>query len=492
MTTVWLLLAFSISLPVLITIFLQGVLTPIRIRRNQTMAADITYVETQAEILTPEFQDFIGRAVRQFNDHGFVVAANVHRAGVTAGLSVVQILLVNRSTNDVAIIAIIFATVTRSMLFGIRSCFADGKRIVTANIRKIGILPPDPKSESMNFSWVREAATLCEVHRRRLEAAGRADEERVSFVAGTEIAYLQSEHEYEMQRFVATGYKRLDRRSNIYKFTWKGAYLSTWKLMQPIQRWRISHRDRRAWQVWKELGMDRWQHVKDNEMRAESDTFDAATSSVPDVGRPIEAANCASAESPLNYQIAFEAGEFRQDFVDGTLRVHFRNPSVGQVLIRQWGNLLWMVCLVILFGWSLLQTWISWRFYSSIILPAGFHRPRLLTPSLLVWPILLGLQAWQLVRGLSRANGISIVEANSGGLSFSNAPGSTQAGRIARENLDRLLIRIDTPGMFRRLYRLEARTFSSPKAMSLFVGPSKVAMERVRKSLAQAMGMEAH
>ena len=110
MTKVWIFLAVvSLALPFLLKVILQAVIAPIRIRHNQTMSARFDYEETRAEILTPEFQDFIGRTIRQFSDLGFAVAANVSRAGVVTGHSAIQILLVNRTTNDVAIVAIAYS-----------------------------------------------------------------------------------------------------------------------------------------------------------------------------------------------------------------------------------------------------------------------------------------------------------------------------------------------------------------------------------------------
>ena len=113
-----LLLVFVLAGPFLITLVMRWVVAPIRIRSRQRMAVRPTYELTRAEQLTPEMQQFIGTAVRQFDVDGFKVAANVHQPdGVTDARGVptvraVQVLLVNRATNDTAVIIATLGTLS--------------------------------------------------------------------------------------------------------------------------------------------------------------------------------------------------------------------------------------------------------------------------------------------------------------------------------------------------------------------------------------------
>ena len=106
------LIVFLLAGPFVLNFVLRWVVAPVLIRSRQRLAVRPTHELTRAEQLTPEMQQFIGRAVRQFAAEGFEVAANFHQpdgvtnAGGVPTVRAVQVLLVNRATSDTALIIV--------------------------------------------------------------------------------------------------------------------------------------------------------------------------------------------------------------------------------------------------------------------------------------------------------------------------------------------------------------------------------------------------
>ena len=47
----------------------------------------------------------------------------------------------------------------------------------------------------------------------------------------------------------------LDEAAGLYRFTWKGAFLSTWKLVPPVKQIRVALRNRQSRKNWGKIGM---------------------------------------------------------------------------------------------------------------------------------------------------------------------------------------------------------------------------------------------
>jgi hypothetical protein len=146
------------------------------------------------------------------------------------------------------------------MQFLVRSEFADDTQLVTgANPRPhFNIFPPRPRVASQNFPWVKQPAILCEAHRRRLVASGKADVPRVAPIAGDELACYDRDRDRAIQWHVQCGYRYADERAGVYRFTIKGAILGSWKLATPFKQIRTWLRIRKAKRAWRELGMDKF------------------------------------------------------------------------------------------------------------------------------------------------------------------------------------------------------------------------------------------
>jgi hypothetical protein len=475
----WLfLLVLVICVPLAINLIAKFLIAPFRIRRTQTILANPPTVETQSDHLTPELREFLGDVVREFTAAGFDVAVNVNHPGMVPGITGFQILFVNRRTNDLAMVLMGVGANVRFKLFGLTSQFSGGRRVVTTNNPKIGMYPSDPISDAINFSWARDVASLHEAHRRRLAKLGRGAQPRIAPAPGKELAYLDAEREREAKRAVDNGYRYLEHDGVRYRFTMKGAFLSTWKIVQPIQRWRIALRDRKARRLWNELGMDSWRPEK----------------KPLQFPRPVETVATARTQmddSKLGYEVGVAAGDSRTDQTDAATTIRFGNPSIGQVVLRKWFTILVMVVLGLLIGLQVRHAWIIWKFYSRFGSVMTLRRPPLFRPAILFYLALIMIDAWRIWRALARASGTAILEASHEGLRFTNAAGRPRAGMIPRKELDQFVVRVEEAGPFTKLYRLQATRAGSARPLVLLVGSSATALQSVRSSLARAMGIEA-
>lgn len=242
-------------LAVLVAPYVVG---PFLARFTQTVVMWPSWVATSPEQLTPSMHQFVGSLVAQFHHQGFEFRCNVHVERAVPGVQGFQVLLVHPSTRDIAVIIVASASLARSMIFSVRSEFADGITIATGSNPKIGMFPAHPDYQYENFPWVRDAEELIETHRRVLAARGRSNQARVAPSPGDEIAYMNDEWRASNERHVESGYRYPLPQRGVYAFTTKGAILATWKLAWPVKRIRIFLRNRRSRQRWAELGMQRW------------------------------------------------------------------------------------------------------------------------------------------------------------------------------------------------------------------------------------------
>ena len=217
----WIVVVGLLALPLAIKWFVKWILAPIIIHRRQTIAMRPDNRIAGPETLTPEIAELTAALVSQFKAEGFEFAANTYHANAVPGVRAVQIMLVNRSTSDIAVvigtIAHARASKRRALVFAVRSEFADGTSISTGSSRNIGITPKNPAIDTINFAWVTDAHTLYEAHRRRLRLLGKADVPRVAPVPGAELDYVDREWQRETRRYVELGYRYFDPPAGVLR-----------------------------------------------------------------------------------------------------------------------------------------------------------------------------------------------------------------------------------------------------------------------------------
>jgi hypothetical protein len=460
--------------------FLRWVWAPVRskgrtfslVRAQRTPVADTD--------LTPEQRDVLGRLTAAFAGAGFERPATFGAGASVANATGLQRLLVHPATGDVAVIVIAQAKNIRNVVFAVRSDFADGRRISTGVNRSVTLIPPNPADDAVSFPWVRDVPPVLEAHRRRLDRAGRASDPRVRVDPEHVDVYLDDNWDREHAWHVRCGYRYLDAAAGKYRATWKGAFLSVWKLTPPVVGWRARRRGRRSRRLWRHLGMDAWQ---------EPTVAPAAALPLPPDETVLE-----PDRSPLRYQSAIQAGELRQQRVGDTLVVRLGTPTAGQVLLRQWAGLLSAAVFAGLLCFTLASAWLQWRRWGAFppnvryqLLGGTIRYHALFAP---LWAGLLTLDIWRVARAVGGTRGTVTVVASPAGLQFENLPGRRRAGHLTRDDIGGLGVALDRVGLTGRRYRLYVRPADAgDRRLTLFRARSAPLLHDVRRSIVNALGM---
>jgi hypothetical protein len=144
----------------------------------------------------------------------------------------------------------------RSFCVEIVSRFRLGPVLHTANgTSDISVFAPRPRHTINRFPQVEDAGRLYVLHQALVARSGlrdkafRLDEEFHGDAAAAAAAFMVEELEDQ----VGTGYMYLSPEEKIYRPTWKGAFLMTWKLLWPVKGMRRAARERKARQLLAEL-----------------------------------------------------------------------------------------------------------------------------------------------------------------------------------------------------------------------------------------------
>jgi hypothetical protein len=470
-TWYWIAIFCVFGLPVLYKFVLIWVMVPIKVHSKQTLAQRPNLQYATAEHITPELSEMLQSILPPFRAEGFESAAMTRNANSVPGVQSVVATLVNRSTHDVAVIISTWAKNSRSLVYAIRSEFTDDSIVSTGVNPGIGVYPRDPKEDSAGFSQRVNIHALCEFHRRRLRHLGVDQLPRHPVPPGAELERIFREWDRTTSRLIRLRYMYLDHSAQLFRYTWKGAFLCTWRLIHPIKGWRIKRRDRRALDLWRKLQMPG--EPADTAMRM---PHVAATPADP------PPTTLDSDSSALNYEVSLNEGEVFAEQTASGLTLRVGTATVGQYLARSWFTLLWL-----LFCAGLITLILVTHGLMRTILPrAGTARG--LSTSFFV---LLLFALWDFIRILRAViclRGTIVLTATRQGLTYRNIPALKGSGHIARHDLRGLLVAARYTG-FRKLHILCAlRENARPLHLFAIRDPQKA--QQARAALARALGIE--
>ena len=123
-------------------------------------------------------------------------------------------------------------------LIGFTSRLRGGGKIRTSNSPLPAITPAPAGESRIRLPAERDGTRLFAIHARRVADATAAGARLDSVSMGDPVAYQHAEELSSLAQFVASGYWR--RKGDRLTLTWKGAFLSAWRMLPP---WRgISQR----------------------------------------------------------------------------------------------------------------------------------------------------------------------------------------------------------------------------------------------------------
>jgi len=339
-------IAALVGLSVL-SLFILLAKTIVKIHREHTAAIKPTYVETRSEDLSEEMREIIGQWVQQFSAEGFEVLANLRNADGVTGAEGIQLFFVQHSTKDNAQALMVRAGFKRVFTVVISSDFEDGHRITTTSRRTVSHMPRNPNVDGIAFPWVKDAATLCEAHRRRVASHGRTAFARRYPTANTLSSWLVERWDKDLRRSVSLGYRFADPTAGVYRFTWKGAFLSTLKLLPPVRRIRMRRLEIESRKVWNSLKMN---------------DFVAVPTSPLSSSEPAQVVSRDGTQnSGLRYASDLSPGEVRTEVSESSVTIRIGRDSTNRAAIRAWINIALSAFIVSGLG---IDFWISMKLSS--------------------------------------------------------------------------------------------------------------------------------
>jgi hypothetical protein len=242
------LLLIYVVVGVVLGFALVAVRAPVRVRLNNWHSADSGFEPCEGDDLAPG----VARRVADLRDLGFVVRGHWRLTGHSIATGQVT-LMEHPQTWDVAKVIVTAAGTRRSVTLLFQTRFEDGTEVGAANNPVTVGLPSLPETTYVWLPEVRDARRLYHVHEQVRDHLG-AGKKRLP-VGPDPADFLSEGRERILAHHAATGYFYLDETRGVYRPTWKGAVLMTWRLLWPIRPLYRAWRRRPTRKLLRELGV---------------------------------------------------------------------------------------------------------------------------------------------------------------------------------------------------------------------------------------------
>lgn len=201
-------------------------LAPIRIRFRQTRPAQPQrMVLSRDDEIPAALLPFVATTRRSLTALGYAGFALIRQpAGVA--------LLAEDGSGSIAVgLALPKKDGTVHSLVGFTTQLSDGRKLRTSNAPLPPILPARTGESRLRLPQSRDVAQLHAIHRRRVAESVAAGATIARLSISDPIAYQQREEATSLRHAVQCGY--WVQRGERLGLTWKGAFLSAWRLLPP-------------------------------------------------------------------------------------------------------------------------------------------------------------------------------------------------------------------------------------------------------------------
>ena len=249
---------------VVVVLFLtmQYWLGPILIRFTQRVPAKPAFVpfDESRHPIPADVAAALRETVAALAGEGFTVAADLFRPGSANDATTRAVLLDHPATGEQALVAALHLStnvLTQKLCYvEVLNKFADGRSMSVMNSPQLRVFAPVAAKVVEQLPDVRDPVRVLEVSRalmrRDYDKARRA---RVNY-RGDPARYLSEAMVRELTQQIQTGYLWLDESAAVFRPTWKGALLMTYKLLWPIKQRRARRLRLRAASLLRKLGLD--------------------------------------------------------------------------------------------------------------------------------------------------------------------------------------------------------------------------------------------
>jgi len=237
-------------------------IAPIRIYRRNRMAPQPTFEPFDAAThpVPAGAADVFAARVAALAAAGFRVVVDLFRTDAAQGTRMRVALMDQAATEGDLMVLVIgvystqFARLATSV--EVVSRFAGSGSLSVSNSPQPGVFGAVPGRIKERFRMVDDPVRLLRIHESLL-ARRYATRARESLRYRDDPAgFLADSMTRELRQQVDTGYLWMDQRANVYRPTWKGACLMTWKLVSPVREVREWREQRRARALLRELGLE--------------------------------------------------------------------------------------------------------------------------------------------------------------------------------------------------------------------------------------------
>jgi hypothetical protein len=238
-------LVSGIVLVVLITVYVGG---PVLIRFLFSQPSHVEFKTVEPHQLSAELKELFRRIGQSLAGDEFSPAACltlVHPLSPGESAACVQQVYVNRSAGDMAMATVVYQQVNEQFVptpggsfLQFTADFPDGVDIETTNSSVASVFPRKRLEEYcwvLKFPEITDPAKLYNVHRAAVRhvAPGRKGSLPEP---GEEAKYLSAMMNKEKAILAEVGCMYLDERCGVYRPTWRGALMMTWKQLWPVNR----------------------------------------------------------------------------------------------------------------------------------------------------------------------------------------------------------------------------------------------------------------
>ncbi len=207
-------------------------LGPILVRFTLRLSANPDLARIDSDHLPPPVRSYFDAQTGPLQGLGFRIVADLVQTGFIPNLVSLIRLFVHPDNRDGAICVCMESGrgVRRLQAAYVEyaTTFADGRELCTNNSPSPNAFAPVPEKQLHRLPAVEDPRELYEIHREAAAQFG-GNTGRILLDGEEAIRTLNRSIQEDTARQIRTGYLYLDRASQCYRPTWKGAFLMTWK-----------------------------------------------------------------------------------------------------------------------------------------------------------------------------------------------------------------------------------------------------------------------
>jgi hypothetical protein len=230
-----------------------AILTPISLKRAGGIAADRQYLPLDPDSNeAPEaFRTWSQSVIPSMEALGFLVRGHFRPSSDVPNSKVFVTLFENRKSGQTAQLFTVIAQrgiIQRGeTVLTLTTRFSDRTKLYTSNYRALVNHPQIRiRHGSMSFPDIDDPRRLYAIHQATLLFLG-ASAERINDVIDDPADYLRTEFHEDVAKLAESGYYYLDTQRDLYRRTWRGAILVTWRMLWPFKWFReLRRRSQRA------------------------------------------------------------------------------------------------------------------------------------------------------------------------------------------------------------------------------------------------------